>query len=109
MSFADYSTTPSNNTTLAGLSVTEGGTTMASINNMIRQLMADGKELANTVASISAPLPITGGTLQGDLDRQGRGDFLHWNPTGQTSGRVFIQASGGAAPAMSNGDWLLEY
>lgn len=109
MSFSSYSLTPANNLTLAGLSLAENGTSLASINNQLRQLMSDGKELSDTVAAQASPTTLGAVTFTGDPTRQGRGALIHWNPTGQTSGRVFIQASGGSAPSMSNGDWLLEF
>lgn len=109
MAFSDYSSTPSSNTTLAGLSVAESSTSMAAINNMLRQLMADGRLLSDTVAGIATPMPLAGGAFTGDITRQSRGAYLHWNSGSQGSGRIFIQASGGAAPSMSNGDILLEY
>lgn len=82
---------------------------MASINNVLRQLMSDGRELSDTVAGLANPMPLTGGAFTGNITRSGAGSYLYWNSTGQTSGKIFIQASGGSAPSMANGDWLLEY
>jgi hypothetical protein len=111
MSFASYDLTPGNNITLGGLSIASGTTSPASVNNCLQQLMADGKELADDVAAISL---VGYATLAGPVftavpTYTGRGAFLHHNNAANTSGRVFIQASGGAAPSMSNGDILLEY
>lgn len=110
MSFSDYSLTPANNLTLAGLSLAENSTALASYNNQMRQIMADGKELSNTVATLANPMPLSGGAFTGDITRSGKGAYLVWNSTGQTSGRIFIQASGGSLPAgFTNGDILFEY
>lgn len=109
MPFSDYSLTPASNTTLAGLNLSENNTAVASLNNMLRQLMADGKDLANTVAAIATPMPLSGGAFTGDITRSTRGAYLHWNSASQTSGRVYIQATGGADPTSANGDILLEY
>jgi hypothetical protein len=111
MSFASYSLTPASNLTIAGGSIAENTTSPGTINLAIRQLMADGKELADDVAAIS---PVGYATLAGPVftavpTYTGRGAFLHHNNAANTSGRVFIQASGGAAPSMVNGDILLEY
>lgn len=108
MAFSDYSTTPALNVTIGGVSVAEG-CPPANINNAIRQIAADGKTLNNTVAAIPTGLPLAGGTITGPITYTGRGVHLHWNSSSQTSGRIFIQASGGAAPTMADGDILLEY
>lgn len=108
MAFSDYSTNPAANTSIAGINIAEG-CPPANLNNALRQIAADGKTLNNTVSGLSAGMPVTGGEFSGDIGRQGRGDYLHWNSSAQASGRVFIQASGGAAPTMVDGDMLLEY
>lgn len=72
MSFSDYSTTPASNTTIAGASMAENATSPASINDAIRQLMADGKALSDTVASnSSAKVSKTGDTMTGALTLPG--------------------------------------
>lgn len=110
MSFSSYSLTPANNLTLAGLSLAENGTSLASINNQLRQLMSDGKELSDTVAAQASPTTLGAITFTGQPTRSGKGAFLAWNSTGQTSGLLYIQASGGSAPGgMQNGDFLFEY
>lgn len=43
MSVLDYSSTPGNNSSLASLSLAEGGTRVRDVNDMLRQLMADVK------------------------------------------------------------------
>lgn len=50
MSFSDYSTTPSANTSIAGINIAEN-CSPANVNNALRQLAADGKELADLVGT----------------------------------------------------------
>lgn len=96
------------NVTIGGVSVAEG-CPPGNINNAIRQIAADGKEMANTVGAIPSALPLSGGTITGNITRSGKGVVPYWDSAAQTSGRIFIQASGGAAPSMSDGDTLYEY
>lgn len=111
MSFGSYSTTPSLNVTIAGQSMAEGTTSVPSINNAIRQLMADGKSLFDTVASIdlSGYATLNGPTFTGQPKYTGRGAFLHHNSAANTSGRIFITAEGAAQPSMSPGDFWFTY
>ena len=111
MAFSDYSTTPASNTTIGGQSVAENTTAPGTINLAIRQLMADGKALSNTVAgfNLSAYAPLDALTFTGQPKYSGRGAFLHHNSSGNASGRVFVQAVGSAVPTMANGDILIEY
>ena len=52
----------------------------------------------------------TGGVFTGNPTFTGRGGYLYHNNAANTSGRVFVQASGGSTPSgMANGDMLLEY
>lgn len=108
--FSDYSATPNEITTIGGLSIAENSTALASINNIAREITANGRQLYNIVVSYGTPMSSGGGIFTGDILRSGRGGYLHWNGTGQTSGRIFLQPIGGPAPAgLANGDWLLEY
>lgn len=110
MSFDSYSLTPGSNTTIAGTNIAEG-CSPAGLNEAVRQLMADGKELSDDVAAIdlSAYAILNAPAFTGQPTYSGRGALLHHNNAANTSGRIFIQASGSAAPSMSNGDILLEY
>lgn len=108
MAFSDYSITPSANTSLAGINVAEG-CPAGNINGVIRQLAADGKQLSVQVSGAAQSMPVSGGIFTGPIFQFGRGGYLHNNDPSNAGGRVFIQATGGAPPAMSNGDWLLEY
>lgn len=111
MSFAAYSITPSANLNIGGQSIAEGTTNPGTVNLAIRQLMADGRELFNTVSAInlSGYAPLNAPVFTGQPTYSGRGALLHHNNAANASGRIFIQAAGGPIPAMSNGDWLLEY
>jgi hypothetical protein len=111
MSFSSYSLTPASNTTLAGLSIAENTTNPASINNGLRQLMADGKELANALDAIdlSDKADIASPAFTGQPTVATRGAVIHHNNASNASGKVFVQASGAATPTMANGDILLEY
>lgn len=110
MSFASYSLDPTLNGTLGGLDVSEN-CNPANINNGLRQLMADGKQLSDTVAAIdiSSKANLNGPAFTGQPTFSGRGAFLHHNNAANASGRVFIQAAGAAVPTMANGDILLTY
>ena len=112
MSFAAYSLTPSANLTIAGQSIAEGTTSPGTVNLAIRQLMADGKELADSIADIDLTSYATkaGAVFSGTQPiYTGRGAYVHHNNPSNSSGRIFVQAYGSAAPSMSNGDILLEY
>jgi len=47
-----YSTTPSSNTTIAGLSIAEGATLPSTVNNALRQIMADIATMAGTSSGV---------------------------------------------------------
>jgi len=108
MSFSDYSTTPASNTTIAGINVAEncppGG-----INNAIRQLMADGKELSNTVSGLGSYLPLSGGTLTGDITRAGQGAYLKHARSDLSDGRVYFLPEGSALPSPAPGTVVFFY
>ena len=111
MSFASYSLTPASNTTIAGQSIAEGTTSPGTVNLAIRQLMADGKSLSDTVAAIdlSSYAGLAAPAFTGQPTVSTKGAILHHNNSANASGRIFVQAAGGAAPTMSNGDILAEY
>lgn len=109
MSFSDYSITPSANLTLAGLSLAENSTALASYNNQVRQLMADGKELANTVAALGNPLLLTGGTVTGNIIRSGFGGHYYANDAAHTGPRIYVLVDGSAAPTSPPAGSLVVY
>lgn len=110
MSFGSYSTTPASNTTIGGVNIAEN-CSPANVNDAIRQLMADGRSLFDTVDAIdlSAKASLDAPAFTGQPTYSGRGAFIHHNNSANASGRIFIQASGGSLPTMANGDILLEY
>ena len=112
MAFSAYSTNPASNTTIAGQSIAENTTNPGTLNLAIRQLMADGKALANSVGTvdISGKANLNAPAFTGQPTYSGRGAFLYHNSNALSSGRIYMQASGGSAPAgMIAGDFLLEY
>lgn len=65
MAFASYSATPSANTTIGGVYIGEG-CSPGSVNNAVRQLMADGKLTANDIAALGVLVTsIQGNTRSG--------------------------------------------
>lgn len=100
MSFSNYSSTPDNNTSINGVNIAEN-CAASNVNNAIRQLAADGKELADQVADIdvSGYLPLTGGALTGAITRSGAGGYLHHNAASLTSGAVYVQLSSADLPS----------
>lgn len=111
MAFSSYSLTPASNLIIAGVSIAEGTTAPGSVNLAIRQLMADGKSLSDTVAAISLTgyAVLAGPVFTAVPTYSGRGAFLHHNNSANTSGRVYVQSSAAAVPTMANGDWLATY
>lgn len=110
MSFSDYSLTPSANLTLAGLSLAENSTSLASINNQLRQLMSDGKELSDQVVAIGSPLLLTGGTVTGNIIRSGFGGHYYANDSAYTSPRIYVLLDGSPAPTSPpNGSLVVYY
>lgn len=109
MSFSAYSLTPSANLTLAGLSLAENSTALASYNNQMRQIMADGKELSNQVVAIGNPLLLTGGTVTGNIIRSGFGGHYYANDASHTGPRIYVLVDGSAAPTSPPAGSLVVY
>lgn len=111
MAVADWSTTPALNLALGSINLAEGATLVGDGNDIARQLMADIKTFSLTVANASTLVSRDAGVFVGTQPvYTGRGAYLHNNNPAHTSGRVFVQAEGGAVPAgMVSGDWLAEY
>jgi hypothetical protein len=99
LSFSSYSLTPAANVTINGISIAEN-CPAANVNNALRQLAADGRELYNTVSGISTAtlMPKAGGTFTGQILRSGAGGYLYNAGSSQTGGAVYVQASGTALP-----------
>lgn len=111
MGFRDYSTTPGNNNSIGGTNVAEN-CSPAGLNDVCRQLAADGRELADDVDAIdlSGKLDKDGAVFTGTQPKyDGRGAYAHHANPANTSNREFVQATGAAVPSMSNGDKLYLY
>ncbi len=106
--FHDYLTTPAGNTSLGGVSVAEG-CPPGNLNNAIRQLMADGKALADEVSGIVPGMPPSGGTFTGDIVRSGRGGYLNHASSALPDGRVYVLPEGAALPAGGEGMLVFFY
>lgn len=110
MAVSDYSTTPASNTAISGINIAEG-CSPGTLNNAIRQFMADVRTLYDALPSASTYMLKAAGSFSGTQPiYTGRGAYLHHNGSAYASGRIFIQASGGSTPSgMVAGDILLEY
>ena len=80
MSFGSYSTTPASNISINGINIAPN-CPAGNVDNALRQLAADGRELFDTVAAInvSSYLPLVGGTgsaMTGPIIRSGAGAHL---------------------------------
>lgn len=110
MAFSDYSSTPAANVSIAGIDIDEG-CSPGTINNAIRQIMADARTFSDNAPSASTFMPKEAGAFAGTQPiYTGRGAYAHHNNSAFTSCRIFMQASGGSTPVgMVAGDILLEY
>lgn len=108
MAFADYSTTPASNTSIAGINIAEG-CPPANINDAIRRLAADGKALSDQVNAGGSAMPVSGGAFTGDITRQGRGAYLGHASSALSSGQVHILPAGTARPTAAEGTVVFYY
>ncbi len=111
MSFGSYSSTPANNVSCNGINVQEG-CSAANINDVIRQLMADGKELHDTVTAIDVTsyMGKAGGAFTGNITRSGAGGFLYHAGSTLTTGAVYVQLSTASLPSSpAEGTIVLQY
>lgn len=110
MAVTDWSTSPAANTAISGYDISTG-CPAGNLNNAIQVVMADVRGMYDALPSTTTLMPKAGGTFSGAQPiYTGRGAFLHHNSASHSSGRIFVQASGGATPAgMASGDLLLEY
>jgi hypothetical protein len=99
MSFGSYSTTPASNTSINGINIAPN-CAAGNVDNAIRQIMADGKELYDTVEAIdvSAYMPLAGGAFTGTITRAAAGGYLYHAISG-LSGPVYVLQSGTALPS----------
>ncbi|WP_343518088.1 hypothetical protein [Sphingomonas sp.] len=69
--------------------------------------LANSTALA-TATGIPTPLPAAGGTITGNITRQGAGVHTYHTDSALTSGRIFLTANGAADPTSLPGDIWLE-
>ena len=86
-------------TAIAALSTTPFGRALLTVAN------AAG---LRSMAEIPATLPLTGGTVTGNIVRSGGGAHWYWADAAATSGRVFKTDAGAADPTSLEGDVWLE-
>ena len=111
IAFSDYSTTPSLNVSIQGISIAEG-CPAANVNDVLRQFAADGKALANTVAGINVSnyMPKSGGAFTGTITRSGGGGYWYHAGSTQATGPVYTQPSATALPTSpAEGTVVLQY
>lgn len=70
-------------------------------------ILADAAAL-RSAAGIVSSLPLTGGTVTGNITRSSAGPHLYWADSGMASGRVFQTDNGAADPTSLDGDIWLE-
>lgn len=107
-SASEFSTNPDSNTTIGGLFVGEE-CSPAVLNNVLRYLAAVARDSYDRIPASGSYLPIAGGTLQGDIQRQGRGGYLHFSGSSLTNAQVFALPEGSARPAAAEGILVLYY
>lgn len=94
----EYQPLDSDLTSIAALTTTAYGRSLLTV--------ADAAAL-RTTAAIPASLSTSGGTVTGNIVRQGSGTHLYHADAALTSGRIFLTASGAADPTSLPGDvWL---
>jgi hypothetical protein len=100
MSFGSYSAVADNNQSLNGIFVGEN-CAAANVNNAIRLLAADGRELYDTVAaiSVSSYMPLAGGAFTGNITRSGAGAFSYYVSSTLISGAEYVQPVADALPS----------
>lgn len=109
--FATYSTTPSVNISCNGINIAEG-CAAANINNALRQILAEGRELYDIVSaiSVSSYMPLAGGAFTGNITRSGAGGFLYHNNSSLSSAPVYVQLSSADLPSSpAEGTIVLQY
>lgn len=86
-------------TALSGLSTTSYGRSLLNA--------ADAAGL-RALAGIVASLPLTGGTMTGNILRSGAGPHIYHTNGAYVSGRIFVTAAGAPDPTSQDGDIWIE-
>jgi len=95
-----YQPLSANLTTLAGTTTTAYGRGLLNLANQAALKAAVG---------IPAALPLSGGTVTGNIIRSGKGVHAYFADPAMTGGRIFITAVGAADPTSLPGDIWLTY
>jgi len=70
--------------------------------------MADAAAL-RSYAGIVASLPLAGGTMTGEIQRSGRGAYVHMNDSAYSQLRLLPTENGASNPNTTTGDLWLEF
>lgn len=110
MAVQDWSATAANNIAINGTNIAES-CAAGNVNDAIRAVMASVRVMYDGLPSVAGYMPVSGGTFSGTQPvYSGRGAMLHHNGSSFTSGRIFVQPSGGSTPSgMVAGDLLFTY
>lgn len=109
--FSTYSTTASANVTIRGVSMAEN-CAAANVNDAIRGLAAEGKELSDIVAglNLSGYMPLAGGAFTGPITRDGAGGYWYHANSAQSGAAVYTQLASAALPSSpAEGTVVLQY
>lgn len=108
--FETFSTTAASNTSVGGVSIAEN-CPAANINDAIRYILKEGKELNTLVAAISTStlMPKSGGAFTGTITRSGAGAFSYWASSSLTSGAEYVQPVATALPSPAEGLKVYQY
>lgn len=110
MAVSDWSTAPSDNTSVGGVNIAEG-CNPGNLNNGIREVMAAVRVMYDGLPTVSGFMPLSGGTFTGTQPKYtGAGAMLHNASASLASGRQYYLPEGDALPASpSNGDVVWYY
>jgi len=109
MAVQDWSTNPASNTSIDGVNIGEG-CPPGNMNDMGRRIMASVRVMYDGLPDVSALQTKAGAVFSGtEPIYTGRGAYLHHSGTGQTSGRVYIQAEGSSLPTAAEGAIVFFY
>lgn len=99
--FATYSVDPNINVSIRGVSMPLTGCPAGNVDNAIRSLAAEGKELSALVAAInvSDKMDKDGGVFTGNITRQTAGGYLYHASSTQTGGAVHFLSTGTPLPS----------
>lgn len=109
--FATYSLTPASNTSLGAISIAEG-CAAANVNDAIRAVLTEGRQLYDIVNGISTGslMPKSGGTFTGSITRSGAGAYPYFASSSLTGGAIYVQTAATALPSSpAEGTIVMQY